>query len=148
MSYRKEAAQFRLIKFLYNNTLINIADTRNMIESQKSVYDHVIYDSNVEEAFAKEFEKSEDIKLYAKLPSWFKIDTPLGGYNPDWAVLVEQDGKEKLFFVVETKGSIYSPDLRPKEEAKIKCGKKHFEALGQNAQLVKAENYSRFAGQF
>jgi type III restriction enzyme len=121
---------------------------KNMIESQKSVYDHVIYDSNVEEAFAKEFEKSEDIKLYAKLPSWFRIDTPLGGYNPDWAVLVEQDGKEKLFFVVETKGSIYSPDLRPIEEAKIKCGKKHFEALDQNAQLIKAENYSRFAGQF
>ena len=78
---------------------------KNMVESQKSVFDHVVYDSNVELKFASSFERSDDIKLYAKLPDWFKIDTPLGTYNPDWAVLVEGDGKEKLYFVVETKGN-------------------------------------------
>ena len=121
---------------------------KNMLETQKSVYDHVVYDSDTEETFARAFEKSDDIKLYAKLPSWFKIDTPLGGYNPDWAVLVEQDGKEKLYFVVETKSSLFSDALRPKEQAKIDCGTAHFEALGQNAKFVKANDYDSFTAQY
>ena len=62
---------------------------KNMLKSEKSVYDHVVYDSDVEHDFAEAFEKSEEVKVYAKLPDWFKIDTPLGTYNPDWAVLVE-----------------------------------------------------------
>lgn len=73
----------------------------NMVKVEKSVFDHVVYDSDIELEFASAFERNEDIKLYAKLPGWFKIDTPLGGYNPDWAVLIEKDGKEKLYFVVE-----------------------------------------------
>ncbi|EFL9552654.1 DEAD/DEAH box helicase family protein, partial [Escherichia coli] len=72
----------------------------NMVKVEKSVFDHVVYDSDIELEFASAFERNEDIKLYAKLPGWFKIDTPLGGYNPDWAVLIEKDGKEKLYFVV------------------------------------------------
>src|SRR5690606_18059950 len=71
---------------------------QNMVESKKSVFDHVVYDSDIELEFANAFERSDDIKLYAKLPDWFKIDTPLGTYNPDWAVLIEVDGKEKLYF--------------------------------------------------
>ena len=63
--------------------------SKNMIASAKSVYDHVVYDSEVEEEFARSFEQSEEVKVYAKLPGWFKIDTPLGSYNPDWAVLVD-----------------------------------------------------------
>ncbi len=65
------------------------------------------------------------MKLYIKLPDWFKIETPLGSYNPDWAVLIEKDNTEKLYFVVETKGSILSEDLREKEIKKIECGRKH-----------------------
>jgi len=121
---------------------------KNMLETEKSVYDHVVYDSDIEETFAREFEKSSDIKLYAKLPGWFKIDTPLGGYNPDWAVLVEQDGQEKLYFVVETKSSLFSDALRPKEQAKIDCGKAHFEALGEEANFVKANDYASFTAQY
>ena len=68
--------------------------SKNMLESQKSVYGYVVYDSDVEAEFAKSFELSDDVKVYAKLPDWFKIDTPLGSYNPDWAVLVEMDGQE------------------------------------------------------
>ena len=122
--------------------------SKNMLETQKSVYDHVVYDSDIEETFARAFEKSDDIKLYAKLPGWFKIDTPLGGYNPDWAVLVEQDGKEKLYFVVETKSSLFSDALRPKEQAKIDCGTAHFEALGQEAKFIKANDYDSFTAQY
>ena len=81
------------------------------------------------------------IKIYAKLPAWFKVPTPLGTYNPDWAVLVEKDGTERLYFVVETKSSLFSDDLRDRESAKIKCGEAHFDALatGDNpARFVKA----------
>ncbi|MCP4762635.1 MAG: DEAD/DEAH box helicase family protein, partial [archaeon] len=87
---------------LFENEELTGYLNKNMLESQKSVYQHVIYDSDVEAEFAKSFEQSEDVKVYAKLPAWFKIDTPLGSYNPDWAVLIERDGKEKLYFVVET----------------------------------------------
>ena len=69
------------------------------------------------------------MKVYAKLPGWFKVPTPLGTYNPDWAVLVEKDGAERLYFVVETKSSLFTDDLRDKESAKIECGKAHFQAL-------------------
>lgn len=69
------------------------------------------------------------MRVYAKLPGWFKVPTPLGTYNPDWAVLVEQDDEERLYFVVETKVSQYKQDLRDKEWAKIKCGEAHFDAI-------------------
>ena len=117
----------------------------NMLASSKSVYDHVVYDSDVEEKFATAFESNNDIKLYAKLPDWFKIDTPLGSYNPDWAVLVEMDGEEKLYFVVETKGSLLSGDLRPIEQGKIDCGNKHFEALGESVIFAKADTKQAFS---
>lgn len=101
----------------------------NIIESEKSAYDNIIYDSNVEEEFARKFESNEDVKMYIKLPDWFKIDTLLGGYNPDWAVLIEKDGAQRLYFVVETKGNILGEELREREYRKIQCGHKHFEAL-------------------
>lgn len=111
---------------------------QNMMEVDKSVYSHIVYDSNTESAFAKGLEQNETVKLYTKLPSWFKIETPLGNYNPDWAVLIEQDGAERLYFVVETKGSLLSEDLRLSEADKIKCGIAHFEALNNDVQFIKA----------
>ena len=74
-------------------------------------------------------EKNSAIKVYAKLPGWFTVPTPLGSYNPDWAVLVEQDGQERLYLVVETKSSLFTDDLRDREGAKITCGRAHFKAL-------------------
>jgi type III restriction enzyme len=100
-----------------------------MIDADKSVYEQVIYQSDTERTFADDLEKNEAIKVYAKLPGWFKVPTPLGPYNPDWAVLVEKDGAERLYFVVETKSSLFTDDLRDKESAKIECGKAHFKAL-------------------
>lgn len=105
---------------------------KNTLETQKSVYQHVVYDSaGVEKRFAEDLEANEAVKVYAKLPPWFKVPTPLGTYNPDWAVLVEDDGQEKLYFVVETKGSGWWDDLRHKEGAKIKCGERHFAVLAE-----------------
>ncbi|ETK23583.1 type III restriction enzyme, res subunit, partial [Pseudomonas sp. FH1] len=106
---------------------------KNTLETQKSIYTHVVYDSaGVEKTFAEDLEKNEAVKVYAKLPSWFKIPTPLGTYNPDWAVVVDDEGKEKLYFVVETKGSTWWGDLRHVEGAKIKCGERHFEEVAND----------------
>lgn len=103
---------------------------KNAVSAQKSVFEYVVYDSEgTEKTFAEDLENNEAVKVYAKLPAWFKIPTPLGTYNPDWAILVDQDGEEKLFFVVETKSSGWWDDLRHHEGAKIKCGEKHFRAI-------------------
>ncbi len=115
---------------------------RNMLTAEKSVYESVVYDSDTEKSFADQLEKNTSVKVYAKLPGWFKVQTPLGSYNPDWAILVEQVGRDRLYFVVETKGSLWFDDLRSAETAKIKCGEKHFEALaiGDNPATFKRAN--------
>ncbi|EIM98161.1 type III restriction enzyme, res subunit [Paraburkholderia hospita] len=108
---------------------------KNMLkDTEKSVYQHVVYDSDVEKDFADQLEKNTAIKVYAKLPGWFKVPTPLGTYNPDWAVLVTTPDGDKLYFVAETKSSMFTDDLRDREGAKIECGRAHFHALavGEN----------------
>ncbi len=102
---------------------------KSMIDANKSVHEQVIYQSDTERTFAEQMENNEAIKVYAKLPGWFQVPTPLGPYNPDWAVLVEKDGDERLYLVVETKSSLFTDDLRDRESAKIECGKAHFQAL-------------------
>jgi type III restriction enzyme len=102
---------------------------KNMLDAAKSVYEQVVYDAGTEASFADQLEKNDTIRVYAKLPGWFKVPTPLGTYNPDWAVLVEEDGAERLYFVVETKSSLFADDQRDKEGAKIVCGRAHFKAL-------------------
>jgi len=111
---------------------------QNMMAVDKSVYSHIVYDSATESTFAQGLEQNDDVRLYTKLPSWFKIQTPLGSYNPDWAVLIEQDGSEKLYFVIETKSSLLQEDLRLAEQDKIKCGTAHFEALENDIQFIQA----------
>ena len=102
---------------------------RNMLDANKSVFEKVVYESGVEATFADQLENNTAVKVYAKLPGWFTVPTPLGSYNPDWAVLVDSEEGEKLYFVVETKGSLLLDDLRNTESAKIECGKAHFDAL-------------------
>jgi type III restriction enzyme len=96
----------------------------------KSLYNYVVYDSSsIEKPYAVELDRSEQVKVFAKLPKRFKIDTPLGSYNPDWAYVEEgEDGRQRVYFVVETKGKERGEN-RPTEEAKISCAEKHFEAL-------------------
>jgi type III restriction enzyme len=116
----------------------------NMLKSTKSVYNHVIYDSDVEATFAERLEKNNSIKVYAKLPDWFTINTPLGTYNPDWAVLVEDDADQKLYFVLETKGNILAEALRPTENARIQCGYEHFKALDSEAVFKPVSSFDQF----
>lgn len=109
---------------------------KTMIDANKSVHEQVIYDSETERNFADSLEKNEAIKVYAKLPGWFKVPTPLGPYNPDWAILVEHDGTHSLYFVVETKSTMFVEALRNTERAKIECGREHFKALAVREQSV------------
>ena len=102
---------------------------KNMSGVKKSVYEQVVYESDTEARFAEQLERNTAVRVYAKLPGWFKVPTPLGGYNPDWAVLIDSAEGERLYFVVETKGSADSSELRLAEEARIKCGKEHFKAI-------------------
>ena len=102
---------------------------RNMLDAKKSVYEQVVYEFGTESRFADQLEKNTDVKVYAKLPGWFTVPTPLGSYNPDWAVLIDSNEGERLYLVVETKGSLFLGDLRITESAKIACGKAHFNTL-------------------
>jgi type III restriction enzyme len=100
----------------------------------KSIYDFVEFDSDVEKEFARQLDMNVNIRLFVKLPSWFKIDTPIGPYNPDWAFVTERE--EKLYFVRETKSTHDSDDRRNKENHKIRCGQRHFDSLGVDYGVV------------
>jgi type III restriction enzyme len=98
--------------------------THAVKDADKTIYENLIpLQSDVESQFAKDCETSENIEFYFKLPFWFKINTPIGTYNPDWAVVFKDENK--IYFVAETKSS--GQELRGSENLKIKCGKKHFE---------------------
>lgn len=104
-------------------------------EKEKSVYDLIPCDSEVERQFAKDLEGRDDVKLYLKLPTWFVVPTPVGDYRPDWAIVLEgpeEDGRPILYFVAETKGSSREGDLRPDERRKIQCGAAHFGSKQKN----------------
>ena len=111
--------------------LSNLYEVQNR---EKSLFDAVEYESEVEKAFARDLDNNENVKLFVKLPSWFKIDTPIGPYNPDWAFVTERE--EKLYFVRETKSTLDNEELRTKENRKIDCGRKHFGALGVDYGVV------------
>lgn len=103
--------------------------TFRVSDNSKTIYEEFIpLDSGVESQFAKDCESSEQIKFYFKLPNWFKIPTPIGNYNPDWALVFEDD--KKIYFVAETKDTgkdkVEIEKLPPEQQQKIKCGKAHF----------------------
>ena len=147
IKYQKIGNEYVYAQELFENEELNGYLNKNMLKADKSVYDYVVYGSDVESNLAQEFEKNDEVKVYAKLPDWFEIDTPLGSYNPDWAVLFEVDGQEKLYFVVESKGTMLGGMLRDTEKDKIKCGRAHFKALGEEAQYMVAKDYDTFFDQ-
>lgn len=117
----------------------------NAVAVNNSVYDYIIYDSStVEKPFALALDNDPNVKMFFKLPDRFKIDTPIGNYNPDWAVYLNKDGEEKLYFVIETKGNTDRFDMRITEQLKIHCGKQHFKALNNGVELAVATNWQNF----
>lgn len=119
------------MNLLFNDEELYGYEGRNLLElnSDKNIFNHVIYDSDVERNFAIDAENDEEVIVYAKLPSSFKVDTPIGSYNPDWAVVLNTETGEKLYFIAETKGTENIYDLKGEEKKKIFCGRKHFEVL-------------------
>ncbi|MFA5516682.1 MAG: hypothetical protein WDA20_10385, partial [Desulfuromonadales bacterium] len=105
-----------------------VGSLTSMIEVDNSIYDVIPWESEIERKFAEILGVREDIKLFIKLPEWFKVETPVGTYNPDWAIVKEND--EKVYLVRETKGTTDELKLRGSEWAKIRCGKAHFAKLG------------------
>ena len=103
----------------------------NAMKSKKSLYDLVVVDSKGEMNFAEALEREDMVQVYTKLPRGFYINTPVGHYNPDWAVVFKEDsGVKHIYFIAETKGSIIEADLRDVEKAKIACATKHFQSIG------------------
>ena len=101
----------------------------NAMKAQRHLYDHIIYDSANERKFAAELDTNADVAVYVKLPNSFYISTPVGRYNPDWAIAFYEGKVKHIYFVAETKGSMSSLQLRQIEESKIHCAREHFKAI-------------------
>jgi type III restriction enzyme len=114
----------------------------HLVAAERSVYDHIVWESNIEREFVEDLENDDRIKFYVKLPGWFTVDTPVGTYNPDWAIVMEDrdehgDVTETLYLVRETKSDNWKTSLRPNEVRKIVCGERHFTgALGVSYRVV------------
>tara|TARA_E500000318_G_C3569084_1_gene217024 strand:+ start:6422 stop:9370 length:2949 start_codon:yes stop_codon:yes gene_type:complete len=126
MSRIEQEAEEGIVRYLSNLYEVQNRD--------KCLFDAIEYESEVEKQFARDLDNNQNVKLFVKLPSWFKIDTPIGPYNPDWAFVSERD--EKLYFVRETKSTLDSEERRTKENQKIACGRKHFDTLGVDYDVV------------
>lgn len=126
MSRIEQEAEKGIVRYLSNLYQVQ--------HREKSLFDAIEYESEVERRFAFDLDSNENVRLFVKLPSWFKIDTPIGPYNPDWAFVTERD--ERLYFVRETKSTLDSEERRSKENQKIACGRKHFGALGVDFDVV------------
>lgn len=105
----------------------------NVVKTKKHLYDHVLYDSANEKNFAQELDTNKDVAVYVKLPNGFYISTPVGKYNPDWAIAFYEGSVKHIYFVAETKGSLSSLQLRDIEKAKIHCAKEHFKAISNGS---------------
>lgn len=101
----------------------------NAMKAKKHLYDHVVFDSTNERDFATELDINTDVAVYVKLPDGFYISTPVGHYNPDWAIAFYEGKVKHIYFVAETKGSMSSMQLRLIEESKIHCAREHFKAI-------------------
>lgn len=107
----------------------------NAMKAKKHLYDHIVYDSTNERDFATELDVNKDVAVYVKLPDGFYISTPVGHYNPDWAIAFYEGTVKHIYFVAETKGSMNSMQLRLIEESKIHCAREHFNAIS-NGEVV------------
>lgn len=125
IKYEKVAGQAWEMRLFENEELeAYLSDLYTVQKPQKTLWDYLQVDSSVESAFARDLESRDDVQFFIKLPWWFKIETPIGGYNPDWAIVFEND--KRVYFVAETKSTLDSNALRPSEDLKIQCGRKHF----------------------
>lgn len=144
IKYEKIAGQAYEMTLFESQEIESYIDNMKAVKNQeKTLYNYIVIDSNStpEEKFMLECESREDILFYIKLPSWFVVRTPIGNYNPDWALIKQEDGEEKkIYFVAETKDSkaLKEGTLREKEKMKIKCGERHFAEFNTEGVVYKA----------
>jgi len=105
----------------------------NAMATKKHLYDHILYDSSNERTFAESVDTSNEVAVYVKLPKGFFISTPVGKYNPDWAIAFHEGKVKHIYFVAETKGSMSTMQLREVEKAKIHCAREHFKAISTDS---------------
>jgi len=129
ITYHKTENKFDNDIFTINNVRGELGE--NAIDVRKHIYDFLVTDSKNEREFAKKLESGE-VTVYAKLPNGFKIPTPVGNYNPDWAIVFDNSTFKYVYFIAETKGSMNSLELRDIEKSKIECAKKHFACISNN----------------
>nr|WP_294509306.1 DEAD/DEAH box helicase family protein [uncultured Bilophila sp.] len=145
ISYLKLAGQEYYTQEIFDSEELIANLEKNAVAVANSVYDHIIYDSDtVERPFALALDNDPDVKMFFKIPRAFKIETPIGTYNPDWAVYLNRNGEKKLYFVLETKGDTSLFNLRTPEVLKIHCGKRHFAALENGVELRVAREWKKF----
>lgn len=114
----------------------------NAMKADKHLFDHIVYDSMNERKFAQELDASSEVAVYVKLPDGFYISTPVGHYNPDWAIAFKEGSVKHIYFVAETKGSMDTLELREIEDAKIHCAREHFKAIsGENVVYDVVDSY-------
>jgi type III restriction enzyme len=123
---------------------------KNVSDAKKHLYDKLRYDSSTEKTLGEELDVADTVELYVKLPSGFYINTPMGKYNPDWAIAFREGSVKHIYFVAETKGDTSELQLREVEKAKIECARRHFSvissdkvkysAVGSFAELMKVVN--------
>ncbi|HOL35284.1 MAG TPA: hypothetical protein PKW86_05365, partial [bacterium] len=147
--------QYVNIEENYNASLLReevVSYGKYVFKVQKSIYDGIIKESNIEEEFAKALDSESRIKLFVKLPEWYLIETPAGSYTPDWAIVVEKttDGyvEEKIYFVVETKGTNNIYELKPEERIKIESAKKRFEILKDSKFIAPVKDFENFENEW
>lgn len=115
----------------------------NAMKAKKHLYDHIVYDSSNERDFATDLDTNTNVAAYVKLPDGFYISTPVGHYNPDWAIAFYEGSVKHIYFVAETKGSMNSMQLRLIEESKIHCAREHFKAIsGDNVVYDVVDSYT------
>ena len=115
----------------------------NAMKANRHLYDHIVYDSENEHEFAEQLDVCEEVAVYVKLPDGFYIPTPVGRYNPDWAIAFREGTVKHIYFVAETKGSMDTLQLRKIEESKIHCAREHFKAIsGENVVYDVVDSYS------
>lgn len=130
ITYDKTKNHYNMDVFT-DNTIKGKMDV-NAMRAKKHLYDHIIYDSTNERKFAENLDTDKNVAVYVKLPNGFYISTPVGRYNPDWAIAFYEGTVKHIYFVAETKGSMSSLQLRLIEDTKIKCARKHFEAISKD----------------
>lgn len=141
--YVKLDGQEYYVQEIFDTTELLANLDRNAVKVEHSVYDYVVYDSStVEKPVAVALDNDPDVKMFFKIPSRFKIETPIGTYNPDWAVYLNKNGEGKLYFVLETKGDTSFMHLKTSEQLKIHCGKEHFKALNAGVELETATSWT------